>query len=600
MGDNFMADTNIKYNDHSISSAFKDHYIVPDYQREYVWEEKQVEQLLADLLEAYEADSKKAYFLGTIVTYDSGSQFELIDGQQRLTTFFLMLCVIKHLYHAKNESTDLIENLIFSPTMDPDGNTIHSYHLQLQYEDAGNCLELIEKGQGRPKNLTDSGERLFNAVKVINDFLVDKFSDLAQLKKFVYFLLYVTSFVRIETHDITDALKIFETINQRGKGLDPMDLLKNMVFRQVNRSKFEKLNLKWKEITSALESIEEKPLRFLRYFIMANYNVGKVKDGVLREDQIYNWLHDNNDQCRYEEEPFQFVDKMRCDVARYVQFQKPQDNLAGNVHLKNVKMLAGNSYKLHLMLLLAASNMDDDALARFKEVIESIVYCTVINRITTNITERTFASWCGEIRKITNSEELDKFVSKSVLPVISGWRQDNQSNFMRLGLNSMQQYRIKFILAKITAYVDALRQGTSSVSNVETYLQNTVDIEHIMPQSCPDTAQYGVTEEEFPVYRDRLGNLTLLESSINKSIQNDAYDEKVKAYKQSKFYLTSALSELVDQGTDTAINRTNKLLRSWKTWDKNSIEDRQLLLYEISEKIWGISRGGAEQTAAQP
>jgi hypothetical protein len=91
-----------------------------------------------------------------------------------------------------------------------------------------------------------------------------------------------------------------------------------------------------------------------------------------------------------------------------------------------------------------------------------------------------------------------------------------------------------------------------------------------------------------------------LESSINKSIQNDAYDEKVKAYKQSKFYLTSALSELVDQGTDTAINRTNKLLRSWKTWDKNSIEDRQLLLYEISEKIWGISRGGAEQTAAQP
>ena len=73
-----MADTNIKYSDHSISSAFKDHYIVPDYQREYVWTNDQVEQLLSDLLEAFEEDNKKPYFLGTIVTCDTGSQFELI------------------------------------------------------------------------------------------------------------------------------------------------------------------------------------------------------------------------------------------------------------------------------------------------------------------------------------------------------------------------------------------------------------------------------------------------------------------------------------------------------------------------------------------
>ena len=112
-----MADTYIKYNDHSISSAFKDHYIVPDYQREYVWTDEQVEQLMADLLDAYNADNKKAYFLGTIVTYDSGSQFELIDGQQRLTTFFVLLCAIKKFYVNCGEQTSVIENLIYSPTM---------------------------------------------------------------------------------------------------------------------------------------------------------------------------------------------------------------------------------------------------------------------------------------------------------------------------------------------------------------------------------------------------------------------------------------------------------------------------------------------------
>ena len=53
-----MVETYIKYIDHSIGSAFKDLYIVPDYQREYVWEEEQGEQLLEDLLDAYNNDNK--------------------------------------------------------------------------------------------------------------------------------------------------------------------------------------------------------------------------------------------------------------------------------------------------------------------------------------------------------------------------------------------------------------------------------------------------------------------------------------------------------------------------------------------------------------
>lgn len=207
-----MADTYIKYIDRSIASAFTDLYIVPDYQREYVWTDTQVEQLLSDLMEAYAADSKKAYFLGTIVTFDEGTRFELIDGQQRLTTFFILLCAIKHIYAQNNEKAGAIEKLIYSEVMNDYGDTVSQYHLQLQYEDAGNCLELIEKGENKPKNITQSGERLFNAYNIILNTMEDKFSDFAELKKFVVFLLNKTSFIRIETYDITDALKIFETV----------------------------------------------------------------------------------------------------------------------------------------------------------------------------------------------------------------------------------------------------------------------------------------------------------------------------------------------------------------------------------------------------
>lgn len=115
------------------------------------------------------------------------------------------------------------------------------------------------------------------------------------------------------------------------------------------------------------------------------------------------------------------------------------------------------------MLLLAASNMNPDALASFKAILESVVYYTVIDKIATNVTERTFASWCKDIRNIVTIEDLDRFVKDTLIPTVNDWKLDNKSNFLRLGLNSMQQYRIKFILGKITAYVDALRLGKSGL-----------------------------------------------------------------------------------------------------------------------------------------
>ena len=111
-----------------------------------------------------------------------------------------------------------------------------------------------------------------------------------------------------------------------------------------------------------------------------------------------------------------------------------------------------------------------------------------------------------------------------------------------------------------------------------------------MPQTCDDKAQYGMTDEEFESYINRLGNLTLLENTLNKSIHNESYVQKIGAYKQSKFYLTSALPELTNQGSNTAINRTNTLLSSWPTWNKESIEVRQEMLYRLSETIWVINQ----------
>ena len=97
-------------------------------------------------------------------------------------------------------------------------------------------------------------------------------------------------FIQIST-DVSSALKIFETINERGVGLNPMDLLKNLLFTQVSPERFSQLKDEWKKITSPLEKNKEKPLRFLRYFLMANYDIKNERnDAIVREDEIYDWF----------------------------------------------------------------------------------------------------------------------------------------------------------------------------------------------------------------------------------------------------------------------------------------------------------------------
>jgi uncharacterized protein with ParB-like and HNH nuclease domain len=85
----------IEAHKYSIQEAFLEcFYIVPDYQREFVWTEKEVHQLLEDIDEQFDTGLSREYFVGTILVSPTQQKnhFDVIDGQQRLTTFFLLLC----------------------------------------------------------------------------------------------------------------------------------------------------------------------------------------------------------------------------------------------------------------------------------------------------------------------------------------------------------------------------------------------------------------------------------------------------------------------------------------------------------------------------
>ena len=128
-----MTNGQYDYSDLTVEKTFKEFYIVPDYQREYVWEaEKHVIQLLNDMYDAYSANKDKEYFIGTTVVFNNNGQLELIDGQQRTTTLFLMLCAFRNIYKKYNLSTAVMDKAIFDSNLDDNGEEVQKYLVCLQ------------------------------------------------------------------------------------------------------------------------------------------------------------------------------------------------------------------------------------------------------------------------------------------------------------------------------------------------------------------------------------------------------------------------------------------------------------------------------------
>ncbi|MEN9446071.1 MAG: hypothetical protein RL728_583, partial [Bacteroidota bacterium] len=260
-------------------------FLVPDYQREYVWKpDDQVEQFIMDIDNEFEDGkaNQKSYFIGSIIIVKNKEKYDVIDGQQRLTTTILSLCAFRDLLKPiKNQLNQvgeeyykLIESLLFS--FDISSNEMQ-LRLELQYEESKDYLSKLILGNDYNDEYTPSIKKMEQAYEKLKSHFETYLKEgLDHLTNFTRYFLTKIELVVIESENLSSALKIFETINQRGAGLNAMDLVKNLLFSQAKESEFQNIKDTWKDITLNLQSCKEEnsPLRFLRYFLMARYHDG--------------------------------------------------------------------------------------------------------------------------------------------------------------------------------------------------------------------------------------------------------------------------------------------------------------------------------------
>jgi uncharacterized protein with ParB-like and HNH nuclease domain len=574
--------------DYCLSDVFKNFYVVPDYQREYVWKTDNVSELLADIFQQFSDNFESEYFIGSIVVCKNrDGQFEVIDGQQRLTTLFACLCAFKNTLG----SNKTIEDMLFSSKIDISGKETSEHRLQLQYEEASDIVKRITIDNTAKDALSNSSVKIIDAY-VTGKIFINNIKDQDAKRRFLGYFTNKVKLVQIETTSVSEALKIFETINARGVGLSPMDLLKNLIFSRVSKQEYYRLKNDWHIITKVLEEKpEEKPLRFLRYFLMANYNVKNERsEEIIREDEIYKLIikPSNKEQIGYDKQPFEFINSMQLNAEFYKLMLKGQNKDGTlNVFLDNINKLGGGSFRQHLIILLAAKNLDKELFNHLAGQIEVLIYYYLVTGVPARELERNFSKWAKRVKNIKTKNDLNNFIKEELQKEIDQLKIIYENAFLEISTNSMQDYRIRYILAKISEYIDNCYIGSNEHKTLDYYIRTGIELEHILPKS-PDEALLSSFGEDYDNYKAKLGNLTFLEKPRNVVASNDYYLLKKPLYENSKFSLTKSLVNLKPVGKDTSINRVNEHLRLFEIWSKVSIDDRQKMLLELSKLIWQI------------
>jgi hypothetical protein len=202
----------------------------------------------------------------------------------------------------------------------------------------------------------------------------------------------------------------------------------------------------------------------------------------------------------------------------------------------------------------------------------------------------------ADVRAVKNKSDLQAFLDSHIRPEKQSLSDRFELAMLQLREDSIQKYRLKYVLAKLTQWMNEAAWGSGTEGNLNIFLDGTVHVEHILPQrpSIAVLSEFDLPEEA-DAFIGRLGNLTLAEEPINCSLGNKPFSKKRPFYKNSKFLLTQLLSGTISVGKNTAVERAISRFPIFDKWCSNSIEDRQIALAKLARQVWSMPEPKASQ-----
>jgi len=491
-------------------------YRVPEYQRPYSWDAEQFQDLVNDLLDA---NKEQEYFLGTIVVHKKDGVCDIVDGQQRLTTIMILMAVLRDLIKSQKFKDNLQEKIIQKEN-EVDGIP---EKVRIEVKDREIFDELIITNNGTNKDL--SGAKLpepqWRYVLAITTFK-NKLQPFSQkgLEDFAKFLNQNCVMIYLATTTFDDAFKLFTIVNDRGKQLRRIDILKaNNISPTVVKSEVVRNNLaqKWEEWEKNLGGETFENILFLLRFMLLGE---KPQSDLLVEfeDKIFaKGLATKGDK---------FIDLV-CEYAQlyndvfedfsYFENDAHKNKYIGLIYIMNAEFRS-NEWKAVIMLLYIKKYrlLDFD---KFLHLIEMKYLEGWIGGTTKDMRIIGFGN---VVKAINVSKEPREILSSELL-----------KSYMDPLKNTIDD--IGFYGKAYCKYVLCRLELLASENDVEKKIK-AKSIEHILPQKPNEKSQWRTdfTIGDMQLWVDSLANLVLLSQSKNSTAYNYDFAEKKRKYLQKR------------------------------------------------------------------
>jgi len=606
------------------------HFGVPDFQRNYAWEDTQVEAFWNDI-EFLATTNRDSHFVGSIITYLPESEglhapvTQLIDGQQRISTIFMLLALIRDSIFAHDStllpaepnsglagfdvgskvtrvlftseeratprfSANPIIRETFYECVIRNPLNIDPFRKKFKKVDSPNTLKLRKaywRLEGYLKEYVDKhgGEDRVSRLRTLNE-LLDAVLNKIQI-------------LQISTTKLSEAINIYMTLNNRGIGLTPADLVKSLLMKHISEGlsgiALERKNAdivsKWQEIISAVT--ENRIDQFLRHYLLVYLKEKKP----LRESDIYSSFEAivegvagaRNSNPKVSAESV-FTDLITKSLT-YAQLLMNADGWSSEAYYRNRFEGLNSIQDAHRIFFLAVFDENAGIPEGEKKNLLSLWEILTIRWVLTGGNAQIYENFAQSRARTlllisspaaTRIQEVkDEIIAQ--LPTDDLVRTRLLEPTYSRNLVRYLYYRVN---EQLTHNQDTIR-----------FDSKTLHVEHIAPETVTDYwhRYVGTSSLEEPEksaryleYANLIGNQTLLEFKINSSIKNEDWEVK-----------KTGIQDPTYQGyTDSSIKITTDLL-DFDNWEITLIRNRSNWFVETFLAIWSPNSSQPVSTFSQ-
>lgn len=556
---------------------------IPDYQRAYSWTKENLKQLVEDIWESVELnkargnkefDQYEPYFLGSIVLCskeykdDGCGIYDVIDGQQRLTSIIMLIAAIRDLID-NEEYKKVLSDLIYQKP-----NVLMGIKESIRVKARGKEEEFFKKyiltngGTELVKDLdmeelSEAKQNMVNAIEVFRDSFFNENGELLEekLNEFIVYLLQKVVLVVITTESFTSAFRLFNVINARGLPLTDSDLLKSENLRVMNPEIR-------KEYTDIWESHEQDLGKEKLDQIIGFMRTMKLKNKV--EESVYEEFSKKIFRNEPEYLGVNFVNHLTAVKALYDKYII-DGNLEGvseeeKSYYKNLinimrEFLPYDDW-MAAVIRFAEKFNDDKLVLEFVKVLEKRLVIDWVNG-------NSFADRLNRVYGILEViEEKDSLEEIKEAPVFL-YDLERTTAYFENALNDIDFYSKGRMM--IPKYIFVRLDMEKRANEVLDY-SDKIMIEHVLPRNAKEAYwKENFSADQRRNWANKFGNLVIITGAKNTRANNKPFAEKVEQYlsKKSDFAITKEVLELSDWNMDSLKDRHESLVnRALELWTK--------------------------------